>query len=202
MTASSPLAAPARAAASVLVLRHRAEPEVLMGWRGAHHRFMPNHLVFPGGAVDPDDFTTAPRRPLREAVAARLARHTPAELVTPLAVAAARELAEESGLSLGTPPDLAPLAYLCRAITPEGRPIRFDARFFVVAAEALSGTLGGSGELESLRFYPLSEALALSLAPPTRFALETLGQWLARPQDRPEEEIPVPVLENLAIRYD
>lgn len=203
MTGSAPTAAPARAAASVLVLRRgEGGMEVLMGWRGAGHRFMPNHLVFPGGAVDPEDFATLPRRPLRPAVRARLARHTPEGLITSLAVAAARELAEETGLSLGAPPDLEPLSYLCRAITPEGRPIRFDARFFVVAAEALEGGLAGSGELESLRYYPLGEALALPLAPPTRFALEALTAWLGRPETAEEGAMPVPVLENLTIRHD
>ena len=44
----------ARHAASLVVLRHSTsgEPELLMGMRGARHRFMPNRLVFPGGAVD------------------------------------------------------------------------------------------------------------------------------------------------------
>lgn len=194
---------PARAAASVLVLQEGPEGvEVLMGWRGAGHRFMPNHLVFPGGAVDPGDFGAKAACPLRAETEARLARHTPPELITPLALAAARELEEETGLSLGTPPDLSPLAYLCRAITPEGRPIRFDARFFTVPAAALRGEIRGSGELESLRFYPLREALSLKLAIPTRFALEALQAWLARPAGTNEAELPVPVLENLNVRHD
>jgi len=45
-----------RDAASLLVLRATpAGPDVLMGLRGAGHRFMPNRLVFPGGAVDRAD---------------------------------------------------------------------------------------------------------------------------------------------------
>ena len=40
----------ARHAASLLLWRRgEAGPEVLMGVRGAGHRFMPNRLVFPGG---------------------------------------------------------------------------------------------------------------------------------------------------------
>ena len=38
----------ARHAASLVVLRAGPEPEMLMGMRGARHRFMPNRLVFPG----------------------------------------------------------------------------------------------------------------------------------------------------------
>ena len=47
---------PIRDAASLIVLRRdTSAPAVLMGLRGAGHRFMPNRLVFPGGAVDPGD---------------------------------------------------------------------------------------------------------------------------------------------------
>ena len=72
----------ARHAASLVVLRRRAsgEPEVLMGMRGATHRFMPNRLVFPGGAVDRADLTApaaTPLSPHTERVAARR-RPTPA----------------------------------------------------------------------------------------------------------------------------
>ena len=50
-------------AASLLVLRMGAisrKAEVLMGMRGAKHKFMPNRLVFPGGRVDPEDHGVAP----------------------------------------------------------------------------------------------------------------------------------------------
>ena len=52
-----PKTVPARHAASLIVLRRRAgcEPEMLMGMRGAGHKFSPNRLVFPGGAVDRAD---------------------------------------------------------------------------------------------------------------------------------------------------
>jgi 8-oxo-dGTP pyrophosphatase MutT (NUDIX family) len=57
-----PILAAARAAASLLVLRHRLHggPELLMGLRGANHKFMPNRLVFPGGRVDPEDHAVNP----------------------------------------------------------------------------------------------------------------------------------------------
>ena len=53
-----PRAVRARHAASIIVLRPRGDdPEMLMGMRGAKHRFMPNRLVFPGGAVDRADLS-------------------------------------------------------------------------------------------------------------------------------------------------
>ena len=46
----------ARHAASLILWRPGPDGiEVLMGMRGAGHRFMPNRLVFPGGAVDQAD---------------------------------------------------------------------------------------------------------------------------------------------------
>ena len=65
----------ARHAASLIVLR--AGPpglEVLMGLRGAGHRFMPNRLVFPGGSVDPGDATRPAATEPRDDVLAALGR--------------------------------------------------------------------------------------------------------------------------------
>ena len=153
--------------------------ELLMGTRGARARFMPNRLVFPGGGVERGDFRTQPATPLRPPVLDHLTRGAPARLAHALAAAAARELEEETGLSLGRPPQLDALNYLCRAITPPNSPIRFSARFLVVDADRLSGTLAGSGELEDLRFYPLQEALAMDLISITREVLAELQDWLA-----------------------
>ena len=106
-------------------------------------------------------------------------------LARALAIAAARELEEETGLTLGTPPHLDALAYLARAVTPPSLPIRFNARFLVVDSDHVRGTLGGDGELEALRFYGMAEALALDLALPTRRVLEQLSMFLAlSPADR------------------
>src|SRR5580692_13154352 len=55
----------ARHAASLLVWRAAADAtEILMGMRGARHRFMPNRLVFPGGAVDRADLSAPFATPL------------------------------------------------------------------------------------------------------------------------------------------
>lgn len=167
-------------AASLLVLRHDTR-EVLMGLRGAGHKFMPNRLVFPGGRVDPEDHHIAPATPLSPETNRRLARAAPGTLAQAIAIAAARELEEETGLTLGTPPALDGLTYLCRAITPESQPIRFDARFLVIDAQKVTGTLAGSGELENLAWYTLDAALALDLAFATRSVLLKLIAWLENP---------------------
>jgi 8-oxo-dGTP pyrophosphatase MutT (NUDIX family) len=58
-----------RDAASLIVLRHgRGAPEVLLGMRAAGHRFMPNRLAFPGGAVDRADFSAQPATALAAAL--------------------------------------------------------------------------------------------------------------------------------------
>ncbi|MBV9758666.1 MAG: NUDIX domain-containing protein [Alphaproteobacteria bacterium] len=171
--------APRHAASLIVVRRGGAAPEVLMGMRGAQHRFMPNRLVFPGGSVDRADYRGRCAAPLRPDVLIRLTKASTPRLAPALAHAAARELHEETGLSLGAPPHLDGLDYLCRAITPPESPIRFNARFMVVDAAAASGELAGSGELENLRYYPLQDALQLDLALVTRRVLEQLQAYLA-----------------------
>src|ERR1700679_1021460 len=88
-----------RPAASLVVLRQDNGPEVLMGMRGAKHRFMPNRLVYPGGAVDEADHTPPHATPLRPDVLRRLEKSADPSLARALGIAAARELFEETGLS-------------------------------------------------------------------------------------------------------
>jgi 8-oxo-dGTP pyrophosphatase MutT (NUDIX family) len=156
-----------------------------MGLRGARHRFMPNRLVFPGGAVDRADLRAPAATPLVPRTRARLERAANPLLAHGLAIAAARELEEETGLSLGHPPALDGLEYLCRLVTPPGGPIRFNARFLLLDAARATGTITGSGELEKLRFYKMHEALRLDLAQPTRMVIQRTAAWLAMdPQER------------------
>ena len=169
-------------------------PHMLMGMRGAKHRFMPNRLVFPGGRVDRADLTAPFATPLSDPTERSLRKTANAALARALAAAAARELLEETGLSLGTPPRLDVLHYLARAVTPPDSPIRFNARFLVVDEKHVTGELGGDGELEGLRFYAMTEALALQLALPTRKVLERLNAWLALPEPERNAQIQTPVL--------
>lgn len=174
-----PKAVRARHAASLIVLRFAGqEPEMLMGMRGHKHRFMPNRLVFPGGAVDRADLTAPCATPLSPHTERLLRKNANQHLAHGIGAAAARELHEETGLSLGARPCLDGLEFLARAVTPPSNPIRFNARFLVVHADRVSGHLGGDGELDNLRFYGLHEAMALDLALPTRRVLERLRTWL------------------------
>lgn len=174
-----------RDAASILLVRGEgAAAQVLMGQRGAAAAFMPDKFVFPGGAVDVADAEVTLARPIAAQCAARLARHHVAP--NALAAAAIRELAEETGLLLGVPgdwafvpphwtafarrglvPDASGLRYIFRAITPPGRPRRFDARFFLAKAEAVRGDLDdfsqACDELSHLQWVPLNEARRLNL---------------------------------------
>ena len=172
-----------RHAASMIVLRHRhGTTEVLMGMRAAGQRFMPNRLVFPGAGDGRADFSAEAASMLSPVTQALLEKGAKPSLVQALAIAAARELAEETGLSLGHPPALAGLSYLCRAITPPSLPIRFHARFLIVDAEELGGTLGGSGELEGLRFYAVGDPLLGELPWITGRVLAELTSWLDLPR--------------------
>jgi len=178
-TSPRPRAVRPRHAASLVVYRDDGDDvSMLMGMRGAKHRFMPNRLVFPGGAVDRTDLDAPSATPLSPHTEHLLRKSANARLAHGLGIAAARELHEETGLSLGHPPRLDVLYLLARAVTPPPGPIRFNARFFVVDARHVSGSLGGDGELEELRYYSMREALALDLAMPTRRVLERLRLWL------------------------
>jgi 8-oxo-dGTP pyrophosphatase MutT (NUDIX family) len=184
-----------RHAASLIVYRqHGDEVSMLMGMRGAKHRFMPNRLVFPGGAVDRADLDAVSATKLSPHTEHLLRKSANARLAHGLGIAAARELLEETGLSLGTPPQLDVLYLLARAVTPPPSPIRFNARFFAADARHVSGTLGGDGELEGLRFYGMQEALELDLALPTRRVLERLRVWLAMDEHERAAQIHTPVM--------
>ena len=167
-----------------------------MGLRHARHRFMPHVLVFPGGRVDRADHRAPASSELRPFSRACLERRASPGLARALGVAAARELLEETGLALGRLdeirllPDLGALDYLCRAVTPAALPIRFNARFLVAPAEAASGALRGSGELEELRFFALEETSKHRVATITAKILAEFRAWLAMsPAEREAREL-------------
>lgn len=194
-----------RDAATLVLTRGKVKPEVLMGRRAPGHVFMASKWVFPGGRIDRGDFNAASAGELSSDVARRLKVEVPARRARAIALAAVRETFEETGLILGRAsppatvagpwreyrqagalPDLSVLSYIARAITPPGRPRRFDARFFMADAEALLSRdpTAGSGELDEIAWLPLDEALALDLPAITRFVLGELSARLTHP-DRP-----------------
>ena len=165
-------------AASLVILRRRAEGhEVLMGRRASRHRFMPNLYVFPGGRLDPADSRSAVDSDLSREVAAKLEAKWPPRIARALAVTAARETHEETGLVFGRLvagkpcPALAGFDYIARAITPPHYSIRFHARFFLADASDATGEARDSRELRDLRWLAIPEALAMNVADVTEFVL-------------------------------
>lgn len=205
-------ATPIRDAATIILLRRQAgNAFILMGMRGAGAVFMPSKYVFPGGAVDSGDAGAPLAAPLAEPHRSRLAREPrPGAAPDPDAIAAAalRELAEETGQLIGRPgcsdwpgfaeaglvPDAAPLAYLFRAITPPGRPRRFDAHFFLADAACLATDPDdfsrACDELSHLHWVPLADARALDLPFITEVVLAELAELIAGVS--PDAPLPVP----------
>lgn len=206
-----------RNAATVIVLRDRMEkPAILMGQRGAKAAFMPNKFVFPGGAVDPQDADIPLVEPLPAVCHDRLEDEAPQGMQNALAAAAIRELWEETGLVLGRPgqwadevpadwqsfaatghvPSAEALQFVFRALTPPGRPRRFDARFFLVDAGAIQGDLDdfthACDELSHLQWIPVDEVRKFDLP----FITEVvLAEVAARARD-PEPPQSVPYFRN------
>lgn len=202
-----------RHAASVILVRDAADaPKILMGQRGAGAAFMPNKFVFPGGAVDAADATVPLARPIAPTCATRLAERADPALVPALTAAAIRELWEETGLLMGDPgpwpmppapdwqgfaatglqPSAAGLTFVFRAITPPGRPRRFDARFFLADAAQVTGDLDdfsrACDELSHLQWIPLDQVRRFDLPFITEVVLAEIAGLLragARPQSVP-----------------
>ncbi len=194
-----------RNAATVIVLRDRfTAPRILMGQRGAQAAFMPNKFVFPGGAVDAGDAAVPLATPVPDICAQRLSEEADATLAHAITVAAIRELWEETGQILGAPgtwrsppppdwttfaatghlPAADALQFVFRALTPPGRPRRFDARFFLVDADALTTDPddfdAASDELSHLQWIPLSEIRTFDMPFITQVVL---AEVQARAQD-------------------
>jgi len=189
---------PRDAATLILKRESSAGPEVLMGQRAGRHKFMPGAYVFPGGKVDGHDAHVRPASRLSDEVMRHLTRAATPVRAGAIGKTAIRETYEETGLLLAAPgdlgepsdatwaevkamglaPDLRYLAYLGRAITPPGSPIRFHARFLVADAEHMRGELGGSGELLNLHWVAIDQALALPIADVTEFMLIELKHYL------------------------
>jgi 8-oxo-dGTP pyrophosphatase MutT (NUDIX family) len=78
----------------------------------------------------------------------------------------------------GVAPDLAAVHFIARAITPPGRPRRFDTRFFAVDADAIAaridGVVGPDTELVELVWLPIEESLRLDMPGITMAVLEEL----------------------------
>lgn len=177
------------------------ETRILMGRRRKDQVFLPGHYVFPGGRVDTQDknvvVATALHPDHLANVMMGMSGRPSAARAQALALAAVRETFEETGyvvgrsldgiepaarncpaswqpfLACGLVPALGDLIYFARAITPPGRPRRYDTRFFAVSKSAVSGPHGaGDGELEDIGWRTLDEVRRLKLPSVTRLVLE------------------------------
>ena len=208
---------PRDAATLIIVDQSSGEPRVLLGRRRPDMVFMPGRYVFPGGRVDPTDRQVTVEDDLSPGDIERLMvsmKGTASPVrARALALAAVRETFEEAGLLIGTPtqataqpklqgwqtffahgfrPTLAQLKFFARAITPPGRPRRFDTRFFCVPAEAIAHRVAiEDGELSDLEWHSIAQARALELPNITRVVLEDLGERLSAGALQ-SNDIPVP----------
>ncbi|WP_298921322.1 NUDIX hydrolase [uncultured Roseobacter sp.] len=202
-----------RDAATIIALRDRhSKPRILMGQRGAKAAFMPNKFVFPGGAVDPEDRHIPLEGSLPDLCNQRLTEDADAGMAHALCIAAIRELWEETGLVLGHKgpwsgpvpsewqdyartghvPSATTLQFVFRALTPPGRPRRFDARFFLVDADAISGDLddfsAASDELSHLQWVPLQDVRGFDMPFITEVVLSEIEARVTR--SAPPESVP------------
>jgi 8-oxo-dGTP pyrophosphatase MutT (NUDIX family) len=201
---------PRDAATLIIVDSASGEPRVLMGRRRMDQVFMPGKYVFPGGGVDKSDRLAASADELPPVEVAKLLldmKGTPSPArARALALAAIRETYEEAGLLIGAPavgsvaatpqgwsgffaqgfrPKLSALTFFARAITPPGRPRRYDTRFFCSSSEAIAHRVETrDGELSGLHWLTIEEARGLDLPAITRVILEDLTDHL-RAQGRP-----------------
>ena len=160
-------------------------------------RFMPSIYVFPGGAVDKEDYKVNNLFNLsvkikKSKIKTRSDTHTKA-----IMFAAIRETAEECNLYLAKKnnykkkkliynntwnkfleksllPSFDKLIYFARAITPTFLKIRFHARFFIANYNSFIGKIKSNGELEDLGWYEINKAKFLPIADVTEFLLNRL----------------------------
>ena len=197
---------PRDAATLIIVDQSSGEPRVLLGRRRLDMAFMPGRYVFPGGRVDPADKHIAVEDDLEPGDLKKLhggheghAERGPgpgAWRWPPCARPSRRRACHRraagrggrsrrhrrgrTSLHTGYRPALARLTFFARAITPPGRPRRFDSRFFCVPAEAIVHRVKiADGELSDLEWHSIAQARSLELPNITRVVLEDLGERIA-----------------------
>jgi 8-oxo-dGTP pyrophosphatase MutT (NUDIX family) len=176
---------PRLAASMVLIDRSGSEPKVLLGRRNAKLAFLPGKYVFPGGRLETADRLMQAVGTLPAICRKKLAQRRPRGFPGPeaFALAAIRETFEETGLLFGTKgqppqgsvpaawqayaalgftPDLGPLQFIARAITPPAFPYRYDTSFFALdstaVAHRIENCVNEEAELVELAWLSLADA--------------------------------------------
>lgn len=208
---------PRLAASMVLLDRSGAEPKVLLGRRNAALAFLPGKYVFPGGRLEGDDRLMPAAGALRETSRKRLALRRPHACPAPetFALAAIRETFEETGLLLGTKreaasgasipagwrdfagrgfaPNLTPLRFVARAVTPTMFPRRYDTSFFLLdvseIVHRIEGCIAPDAEFVELKWLTLAEVQQCDILRITDMILADLQARIAADF---AEHIPVP----------
>jgi len=196
---------PRDAATLIIVDGAETTPRVLMGKRRGDVAFMPNKFVFPGGRVDSADRDVTSLDELADSEVQKLLHdmkgHPSAARARAIALAGIREVFEETGMIIGEKgashaatdvagwtdffasgylPKLSHLCFFARAITPPGRPRRYDTRFFCIQQKHIAlDTDRQDEELSEIAWYGLEESTQLDLPPITRVILEDLSDQLA-----------------------
>ncbi len=206
---------PVDAGSLVIVDASKGEPRILFGRRRPDLKFAPGKYVFPGGRVDAADTLLARTEQLpgieTQKLLVDMKRWPSRARAVALALAAIRETYEETGLIIGTPmaqgrgpgawqaffdtgyrPDVSGLVMMARAITPASSPRRFDARFFLVSADAISHSVDERDhEFGDLVWATFAEARALELHSMTRAIVDDIEDLLAiAPGERAARPVP------------
>ncbi len=193
-----------RDAATLILLRFDEDnTRILMGKRHENHKFMPGKFVFPGGRVDFADSRVVPNGDFPAATMGKLLKNMKRGIsigrARALGMAAIRESFEEAGILYGASPaskqssrctswqeffdhgvspSLSGLNFIARAITPPGRPRRFDTRFFAADARGISRTLNAhdvpTNELLERCWLTFEEAFDVDLPLITQVVLKHL----------------------------
>ena len=196
---------PRDAATMIIVDDSNGEAKILMGRRRLDQVFMPGMFVFPGGRVDAADQDVYSADELGEEEVLKLLHDMKGQpskrRARAIALAAIREVFEETGIVIGHRTDaveispcpgwedffatgfrpiLSPMSFFARAITPPGKPRRYDTRFFCLTARHIGVDTGQRDqELSEIGWYTISESFNLDLPLITRRILEDLSAQLA-----------------------
>lgn len=186
-----PYLRPKDAASILLMDRSTTKIRVLMGKRSTAHVFMPDVYVFPGGKRDREDSALPFASDLHPVVLDNLMRASSKALsrkgARALALAALRELHEETGLRFQSDadglggPDLSSLRFVARAITPPGRIRRYDTRFFCCFTDEVGiepTAAKDSDELQDLEWLDIMDNSGVNMAPITRLVLEDVTKFV------------------------